>query len=368
MRVAPKSITPGQRYSVELAKNSEGSLGVSLIGHRDAAGASGIYVVSITPGGSADTDGRIELGDQVISINDVELTNKSQKETFSLIANSPTSAKITLIRSHTGEVPTPPPPATSGSTQRHPPPTVEDELDRLKIHVSKRDIDNVEVIKLVKDFNGLGISFEDDTPSGVKVRSLSANGPASRDGRLLPGDRVLAVNEVNCQRAAYREVTDILKASRGTIKLVVLHSPRRRDSKGSRGSNTSGSRAAERDIQTGVETEIEIIKGNSGLGLSIAGGAETVLGCVLVHEVYPGSAAHSDGRLQAGDRILAVNGVDISAFSHNQASDVLRKAGGVVKLRIIRDETNAAETIKVRLNKVRYKQCPSINGCFNRVL
>lgn len=70
--------------------------------------------------------------------------------------------------------------------------------------------------------------------------------------------------------------------------------------------------------------------------------------------MYPGSAAHTDGRLQAGDRILAVNGVDISGFTHNQASDVLRKAGGVVKLRIIRDESSSlsSETIKVRLNKV----------------
>ena len=96
-----------------------------------------------------------------------------------------------------------------------------------------------------------------------------------------------------------------------------------------------------------------INSGNSGLGLSIAGGAETVLGCVVVHEVYPGSAAHSDGRLQAGDRIMAVNGIDISGFTHNQASDVLRKAGGVVKLKIVRDESTSAETIKVRLNKVK---------------
>lgn len=245
-----RSIPPGEEYSVELRKNDEGSLGVSLIGHRDAHGASGIYVVSITTGGSADTDGRIELGDQVVSINGVELNNKSQKETFALIANSPKSAKITLIRSHTGEVPAPPT-RPSGSA------SVEDEIDRLKIHVSKRDIDNVEIIKLVKDFNGLGISFEDDTPTGVRVRSLSANGPASRDGRLQQGDRILSVNDMNCQKASYREVTDNLKSSRGTIKLLVLHTPRRRDSKGSRGSNAS----REKEILPGVETEIEIIKG-----------------------------------------------------------------------------------------------------------
>ena len=82
---------------------------------------------------------------KVLSINDEEINNKSQKETLMLISNSPKGAKITLIRSHTGEVPTPPP-------QRHsaPPPSIEDELSALKIHVSKRDTDNVEVIKLVK--------------------------------------------------------------------------------------------------------------------------------------------------------------------------------------------------------------------------
>ena len=90
------------------------------------------------------------------------------------------------------------------------------------------------------------------------MRSLSANGPASRDGRLQNGDRILAVNDQNCQKASYREVTDILKASRGTIKLLVLHSPRRRDSKGSRGSNAS----KDQEIVPGNEIEIEIIKGS----------------------------------------------------------------------------------------------------------
>ena len=89
------------------------------------------------------------------------------------------------------------------------------------------------------------------------MRSLSANGPASRDGRLQNGDRILAVNDTNCQKASYREVTDNLKSSRGTIKLMVLHTPRRRDSKGSRGSNAS----RDKEILPGIETEIEIIKG-----------------------------------------------------------------------------------------------------------
>lgn len=149
----------------------------------------------------------------------------------------------------------------------------------------------------------------------------------------------------NVQKAVYRDVTEILKGARGTIKLLVQHSATKRRA-------SKGSTVSDKEVVPGVETEIEIVKGSSGLGLSIAGGSETILGCVVVHEVYAGSAAAADGRLQAGDRIVAVNGTDIAGFSHNQASEVLRKAGGVVRLRIVRDDTDQMEIIKVRLNKV----------------
>ena len=92
----------------------------------------------------------------------------------------------------------------------------------------------------------------------------------------------------------------------------------------------------------------DILGSSPNLGLSIAGGTETVLGCILVHEVYPGSPAHSDGRIQA------VNGTDISGYSHNQASEVLSKTKGVVRLKIVRDDQqDGLEVIKVRLNKVK---------------
>ena len=56
-------------------------------------------------------------------------------------------------------------------------------------------------------------------------------------------------------KASYRDVTDILKSARGTIKLIVQHSSQKRRT--SRGSNQSN----EKEIIPGHETEIEIIKG-----------------------------------------------------------------------------------------------------------
>ena len=120
-----------------------------------------------------------------------------------------------------------------------------------------RDIENCEVIKLVKDFSGLGFSL-DDSSSGVRVRSLTPNGPASRDGRLQTDDRILSVNDQNVQKASYREVTDILKMARGTIKLIVQH-PSAKNRRSSRGSTDS----RDKEIIIGQETEIEIVKGNA---------------------------------------------------------------------------------------------------------
>jgi hypothetical protein len=54
-------------------------------------------------------------------------------------------------------------------------------------------------------------------------------------------------------------------------------------------------------ILPAVETDIEINKGNSGLGLSIVGGSDTLLGVIIIHEVYEEGAAFQDGRLQSGE-------------------------------------------------------------------
>jgi len=326
-------------YEVEIEKTAEGSLGLSLVGRQGARGQTGICVVSITPGGPTDRDGRIKVNDQVIAINGISLRDKTQSETLSLIKESGNTTRITLIKNSMTSS------RIDHPVTRNPSSSLEEELEKAGVRISKRDIEHCEVIKLVKDFSGLGFSLDDSPSGGVRVRSLTPNGPASRDGRLLADDKILAVNEQNVQKAVYRDVTDILKGARGTIKLLVQHSSSKR--RASRGSTVS-----DKEVVPGVETEIEIVKGSSGLGLSIAGGSETILGCVVVHEVYAGSAAAADGRIQAGDRIIAVNGTDISGFSHNQASEVLRKAGGVVRLRVIRDDTDALEIIKVRLNKV----------------
>uniref|UniRef100_H3CI14 PDZ domain-containing protein n=1 Tax=Tetraodon nigroviridis TaxID=99883 RepID=H3CI14_TETNG len=91
-------------------------------------------------------------------------------------------------------------------------------------------------------------------------------------------------------------------------------------------------------VLAGRECTIEICKGNLGLGLSIVGGCDTVLGAVIIHEVNDGGAAQIDGRLRAGDQILEVNGIDLRKATHDEAIGILRLTMQQVCLHIFRHQ------------------------------
>ncbi|GMR37357.1 hypothetical protein PMAYCL1PPCAC_07552, partial [Pristionchus mayeri] len=90
-------------------------------------------------------------------------------------------------------------------------------------------------------------------------------------------------------------------------------------------------------IDAGKETAIQIDKDGKGLGLSIVGGSDTVLGTVVIHEVYPDGAAAADGRLRPGDQVLEVNGTSLRGVSHEQAISLLRRTPPKVRLLVYRD-------------------------------
>jgi len=97
------------------------------------------------------------------------------------------------------------------------------------------------------------------------------------------------------------------------------------------------------EVQPGKETVIEINKDKLGLGLSIVGGSDTLLGAILIHEVYPDGAAAKDKRLKPGDQILDVNGEGFRSITHSRALAVLRQTPAKVKMTVFRDESCTKE-------------------------
>eukprot|EP00058_Branchiostoma_floridae_P014989 XP_002600477.1 hypothetical protein BRAFLDRAFT_70147 [Branchiostoma floridae] len=96
-------------------------------------------------------------------------------------------------------------------------------------------------------------------------------------------------------------------------------------------------------IIPGRITVIDIEKGKTGLGLSIVGGSDTLLGAIIIHEVYEEGAAAKDSRLWAGDQILEVNGEDLRNATHDHAINVLRQTPSRVRLIVFRDENQYKE-------------------------
>ena len=54
--------------------------------------------------------------------------------------------------------------------------------------------------------------------------------------------------------------------------------------------------------------------------------------CVVVQEVYPDGLIAMDGRLQPGDQIIEINGVDMTCAPHQQVSKNLPKLSQIIKL------------------------------------
>ena len=56
----------------------------------------------------------------------------------------------------------------------------------------------------------------------IVIRSLVPGGVAQMDGNLVPGDRLMAVNEVNLENGTLDQAVQALKgAPRGTVRIVV---------------------------------------------------------------------------------------------------------------------------------------------------
>ncbi|XP_020846099.1 partitioning defective 3 homolog isoform X10 [Phascolarctos cinereus] len=92
----------------------------------------------------------------------------------------------------------------------------------------------------------------------------------------------------------------------------------------------------------GKRLNIQLKKGSEGLGFSITSRDVPVGGSapIYVKNILPRGAAIQDGRLKAGDRLVEVNGVDLTGRTQEEVVSLLRstKMGGTVSLLVIRQE------------------------------
>ncbi|XP_051975941.1 disks large homolog 4-like [Xyrauchen texanus] len=180
-----------------------------------------------------------------------------------------------------------------------------------------------EEITLERGNSGLGFSIAGGTDNphvgddpSIFITKIIPGGAAAQDGRLRVNDSILFVNDVDVREVTHSQAVEALKEAGAIVRLYVLR----------------------RKPVTEKVTEMKLIKGPKGLGFSIAGGVgnQHIPGdnSIYVTKIIEGGAAHKDGRLQIGDKILAVNNVCLEDVMHEDAVGALKNTAEVVYLRV----------------------------------
>ncbi|XP_043363119.1 protein scribble homolog isoform X30 [Dermochelys coriacea] len=330
----PEGAPVTERFSTCLMRNEKG-LGFSIAGGKGStpyrAGDTGIFISRIAEGGAAHRDGTLHVGDRVISINGVDMTEARHDQAVALLtASSPTiallveregaqqlsegdSPVVQRVRTHS-----PPPPPSHGESTPEETPL----LQRNHLPKGLEDQYPIEEICLVKAGGPLGLSIVGGSDHsshpfgihepGVFISKVIPHGLASRSG-LRVGDRILEVNTIDLRHATHQEAVNALLSSTQELSMLVRRDP----------------------PPPGMQ-EICIEKApGEKLGISIRGGAKGHAGNpfdptdegIFISKVSSSGAAARDGRLKVGLRILEVNHQSLLGMTHTEAVQILRSVG-----------------------------------------
>ncbi|XP_055263321.1 disks large homolog 1 isoform X6 [Moschus berezovskii] len=205
-----------------------------------------------------------------------------------------------------------------------PPVLVNTESLETSTYVNGTDADyEYEEITLERGNSGLGFSIAGGTDnphigddSSIFITKIIAGGAAAQDGRLRVNDCILRVNEVDVRDVTHSKAVEALKEAGSIVRLYVKR----------------------RKPVSEKIMEIKLIKGPKGLGFSIAGGVgnQHIPGdnSIYVTKIIEGGAAHKDGKLQIGDKLLAVNSVCLEEVTHEEAVTALKNTSDFVYLKV----------------------------------
>lgn len=90
-------------------------------------------------------------------------------------------------------------------------------------------------------------------------------------------------------------------------------------------------------ILEGHINKVEIPRSSSVLGISIVGGYDSPLRCVIIQEIHPTGLIAKDGRLLPGDQLVEVNGKDLTHCPHNYVMDILKTNTPTLQLSVYRE-------------------------------
>ncbi|XP_028404965.1 protein scribble homolog isoform X2 [Dendronephthya gigantea] len=336
--------TATETETIVLSKRDNKGLGFSIAGGRGSTPYKGtdqaIFISKLAPGGTAELDRRLNIGDKVLSINRKSVANASHEEAVALLTSSYPSVTLVVTRERVLEKRMTPLSKHREDSLINKRIAEKELIQDAMIRASAEDtnhVDNdsddefdrpkVERVELKKGNGPLGFSvvggsdhachpFGIDEP-GLFISKIVPNGAAANTN-LRVGDRILAVNGKDMTRSTHHDAVTALISNVTSIKMLVRHDP----------------------PPPGL-MDITIMK-NPGekLGISIRGGAKGHPGNpldtkdegIFISKVNESGAAAKDKRLHVGQRILEVNGTSLLGATHMEAVRSLRSVGDRLSL------------------------------------
>jgi C-terminal processing protease CtpA/Prc len=289
---------------IELVNNGSG-LGFGIIGGQQA----GVIVKTILRDGVADKDGRLKPNDFILQINEHWLQGVGSEQVAVVLRGTGSHVRLVVAR---------PVDPSDPSVQRPNVPILPSAIltDRkaLEMHLAT------------------GVIAE-QTPAPPPPMDYDKFGPPPFDSfgptTSLANDMVLPTQseQVSIQHNASKSIDQTT-------------SPMRSEDMGSLTAATRfGGSSNEESMQPEMITlDVELVKDAQGLGVTIAGYTceREELSGIFVKSVTEGSAAYRSGKVAVNDQIIEVDGRSIQGYTNQQAVEMLRSTGQVVRLKLIR--------------------------------
>uniref|UniRef100_A0A8C1KSB6 Discs, large homolog 2 (Drosophila) n=1 Tax=Cyprinus carpio TaxID=7962 RepID=A0A8C1KSB6_CYPCA len=237
---------------IKLIKGPKG-LGFSIaggLGNQHLPGDNSIYVTKIIDGGAAQKDGRLQVGDRLLMVNNYTLEEVTHEEAVAILKN--TSDVVYLKVGKTTSVylsdPYGPPdithsfsptmenhissPGNNGTLEYKSslPPISPSRYSPLPKHLlGEEDINRKtrhRKIVLHKGSTGLGFNIVGgEDGEGIFVSFILAGGPADLSGELRRGDQILSVNGIDLRGATHEQAAAALKGAGQTVTIIAQYRP-----------------------------------------------------------------------------------------------------------------------------------------------
>uniref|UniRef100_A0ABM5FW40 Disks large homolog 2 isoform X5 n=1 Tax=Pogona vitticeps TaxID=103695 RepID=A0ABM5FW40_9SAUR len=304
---------------IKLYKGPKG-LGFSIaggVGNQHIPGDNSIYVTKIIDGGAAQKDGRLQVGDRLLMVNNYSLEEVTHEEAVAILKNTSDVVYLKVGK-----------PTTIYMTDPYGPPDI--------THPYSPPMEN----HILSSGNNGTLEYKASlAPISPGRYSPIPKHMLMEDDYNRPPEPVYSTVNKFCDKPPsprHYSPVECEKSFLLSAPYPHYHIGLLPDSEIiSHSQHSTVTRPPTVSIQRSISLEGEprkvvLHKGSTGLGFNIVGGEDGE--GIFVSFILAGGPADLSGELQRGDQILSVNGIDLRGATHEQAAAALKGAGQTVTM------------------------------------